>query len=96
MWSTDWRQADRLIDDARRISIPTLFQTKSEDEIFGIKEQRELFDALGSPNKCLHTFEGGHSLTAPGQLEQLLDFVSRAVNSERLGNVVDQYGRTTA
>lgn len=79
MWGTDWGHADRLIADASRMSTPVLFQIKSEDEIFTTAGQRALFDALGSPDKCLHTFQGGHSLTAPGQLDQLLDFIARAI-----------------
>jgi hypothetical protein len=83
MWGTDWGQEARLIQDARRMRTPVLFQIKSEDEIFSVEVQRELFDALGCPNKCLSTFPGGHSVSAPGQLDQLLDFVAHAFRDER-------------
>jgi dienelactone hydrolase len=86
MWGTDWGQETSLLDNARRMRTPTLFQIKAEDEIFSTDGQRELFDALGSPNKCLHTFPGGHSLTAPGQLDELLDFIARALANDREGN----------
>ncbi|ATE64654.1 alpha/beta hydrolase family protein [Rhizorhabdus dicambivorans] len=76
MWGTDWGQAERLIGDARRMTIPALFQIKAGDEIFSNGGQREIFEALGSGDKRLSTFPGGHSLTAPGQLDQLLDFVT--------------------
>lgn len=82
MWGTDWGQEASLLENARRMRTPVLFQIKSEDEIFSTGGQRELFDALGSPNKCLHTFPGGHSLTAPGQLDELLDFIAQALASD--------------
>lgn len=92
MWGTDWGQDARLIADARRMTAPVLFQIKSEDEIFSTAGQRALFDAVGSPDKRLSTFPGGHSVSAPGQLDQLLDFVANAVSDER----ADQPGTVTA
>jgi predicted esterase len=83
MWGTDWGQEARLVQDARRMRTSVLFQIKAEDEIFSIEGQRELFDALGCPNKCLSTYPGGHSVSAPGQLDQLLDFVARAFSDVR-------------
>jgi dienelactone hydrolase len=76
MWGIDWGQDSRLLADARRMRTSVLFQIKSEDEIFSIQGQRALFDALGSPNKTLHTHAGGHSLTAPGQLQDIMDFIA--------------------
>ena len=76
MWGTEWGQTSRLLDDARRLKTPVLFQIKVGDEIFSTAGQRELFDALGSPNKCLHTHPGGHNLEASGQLNQLLGFIA--------------------
>ena len=89
MWGVDWGQEDRLLADARAMRTPTLFQIKTGDQIFAAAGQRALFDALGSPDKALRTHEGGHDLTAPGQLEELLGFiVARAFGggaaSERL------------
>lgn len=83
MWGAEWGQEDCLLGHARRVATPTLFQIKTGDEIFAVEGQRRLFDALGSADKCLHTFAGGHSLTAPGQLDQLLDFVARAIADTR-------------
>lgn len=79
MWGTDWGQARALLDSARAMRTPALFHIKAQDEIFSTAGQRELFDALGSPNKCLRTFAGGHNLTAPGQLDELLDFLTRSL-----------------
>jgi len=83
MWGIDWGQEDRLLDAARSMETPALFQIKSGDEIFSTGGQRALFDALGSADKCLRTYPGGHSLTAPGQLDDLLGFVTRAFTGAR-------------
>lgn len=83
LWGTDWGQEDILLGSARQMQTPVLFQIKAEDEIFSTAGQRELFDALGSPNKCLHTFPGGHSLTAPGQLDELMDFIVNALSQDK-------------
>lgn len=83
MWGTDWGQAARLVQDARRMKTPVLFQIKSEDEFFSNAGQRELFDALGSPDKSLNTYPGGHSTSAQGQLDQLLDFTARALSADK-------------
>lgn len=79
MWGTDWGQEAALLESARVMKTPVLFQIKSEDEIFSVEGQRELFDAIGSADKSLHTFPGSHSLTAPGQLDQLLEFTINAL-----------------
>lgn len=79
MWSTDWGQEDRLLDACRHVRTPTLFHIKADDELFPVDGQRHLFDALGSPDKCLRTYPGGHSLSAPGQLDAALDFISHAI-----------------
>jgi hypothetical protein len=79
MWGTDWGQEERLLDACRQVRTPVLFQIKTEDELFPVAGQRRLFDALGSPHKCLRTHQGGHSLDAPGQLDEALQFVNRAV-----------------
>lgn len=82
MWGIGWGQDDRLIYDARRMKTPALFQIKTEDEIFSVESQRELFNALGCPDKSLRTFPGGHSVSAPGQLDQLLDFIAQALQEK--------------
>ncbi|MBB6123016.1 alpha/beta hydrolase family protein [Sphingobium subterraneum] len=82
MWGTDWGQEDSLLGSARAMQTPALFQIKAEDEIFSTAGQRALFEALGSPNKCLHTFPGGHSLTAPGQMDELMAFLVDALTEK--------------
>ncbi|WP_308819429.1 alpha/beta hydrolase [Pseudonocardia alni] len=83
MWGLSWGRGDRLVSDAARLTVPALFQIKEADEIFPVAGQRALFDALGSPDKRLSTFAGGHSLSGPGQLDQLLDFTAAATGADR-------------
>jgi alpha-beta hydrolase superfamily lysophospholipase len=90
MWGTDWGQEARLLEDARRMATPALFQIKADDEIFSTAGQRELFDALGCPNKCLHTYPGGHGFTAAAQLEELLAFIAPIVAGDALGQAHSQ------
>ncbi|MGD9710613.1 MAG: alpha/beta hydrolase family protein [Thermomicrobiales bacterium] len=86
MWGVDWGQQARLLANAQELRVPVLFQIKTEDQFFSTRGQRQLFDALGSPNKCLSTYEGSHSMSAPGQLDQLLDFVTRKVSGVQYGS----------
>ena len=81
MWGTDWGQEERLIDACHQVRTPVLFQIKTEDEIFPVAGQRRLFDALGSPDKCLRTHAGGHSLDAPGQFDEAMQFVNQAISN---------------
>lgn len=82
MWGTDWGQEESLLGSARIMQTPALFQIKADDEIFSTAGQRALFDALGSPNKFLHTFPGGHSLAAEGQMDQLMNFLADALTAK--------------
>ncbi len=75
MWGLDWGNSERLIREAQRMTTPAIFQIKDQDEFFDTQAQRALFDSLGSGDKCLRTLRGGHSLAAPGQLDQLLGFI---------------------
>lgn len=84
MWGLGWGNDEILIREARRMTTPALFQIKDRDEFFGTRSQRDLFDALGSADKCLRTFAGGHSLTAPGQLDQLLGFIAETLASDEI------------
>ncbi len=79
MWGTDWGHEDIMLAHARRIRSPVLFQIKTEDAFFSNAGQRKIFDALGSLDKALKTYEGGHDLTAPGQLDDILGFINRAL-----------------
>jgi hypothetical protein len=97
MWGLDWGQETRLVEDARRMRIPVLFQIKEADEIFSTEGQRALFDALGCPNKCLRTHPGGHGLHTPGTLDELLDFISQFHKAPRpQSNSAERQGKSTA
>jgi pimeloyl-ACP methyl ester carboxylesterase len=75
MWGTSRVNSQRLVDDARRVTIPVLFQRKREDEFFTPQGQEEVFHALASPQKELAVYEGGHTDPSGPQLSELIDFL---------------------
>jgi dienelactone hydrolase len=58
--------ADRLRDEATRITAPVLYHVQWDDELFPRDGQLALFDLFGSPDKQLIAFSGGHAETRPG------------------------------
>jgi dienelactone hydrolase len=52
--------ADRLVADAARIEVPTLFLVQLDDELFATSTALELFAALGSTHKRLFASPGRH------------------------------------
>ena len=75
MWGTSYPQSLRLLDDAARVPCPVLFQQKWDDELFTREGQLALFDALGTPDKRLHAYPGGHVRIAGEQMEDLVRFL---------------------
>ena len=45
---------------ARRLEIPVLFVLQCDDQLMTRQSGLELFDAIGSADKALHAFPGGH------------------------------------
>lgn len=76
MWGTSRVNSQRLVDDARRVTIPVLFQRKRDDEFFTPAGQVEVYDALTSPEKRLAVYEGGHTDPAGEQLADLIGFLA--------------------
>lgn len=66
---------ERVAADARRITAPALFHLQWDDETFPRDGQLALFDALGSPDKQLIGYPGGHAETRPAALACWRDFV---------------------
>ncbi|MEV0730615.1 dienelactone hydrolase family protein [Polymorphospora sp. NPDC050346] len=67
----------RVAADARRVTAPVLFHVQRHDEIFPKDGQLALFDLLGSPDKKLAGYPGGHAETGPTAIGRWRDFVSR-------------------
>ena len=77
MWGTSFVNSERLAMDAKGIQIPVLFQQKWDDELFTREGQLELFDAVGSRDKRLHVYPGGHTRLGAEQMEDLVRFLMR-------------------
>ncbi|BCJ64800.1 dienelactone hydrolase family protein [Polymorphospora rubra] len=67
----------RVAADARRVTAPVLFHVQWHDEIFPRDGQLALFDLLGSPDKALADYPGGHAETRPAAVGRWREFVSR-------------------
>lgn len=77
MWGTSRAGTERLVADAPAIDIPVLFQRKSEDEFFTPEGQAELYERLGSRDKRLQDYPGGHTDPAGAQLDDIVAFFVR-------------------
>lgn len=75
MWGTCRKPSERLEHDARKITIPVLFQVKTEDEIFTIEGQKNLYLLLGSMLKQYATYAGNHTDPKDEQLYELSSFL---------------------
>jgi dienelactone hydrolase len=75
--------APRLAEDAARVRVPVLFHVQWDDELFGRASQFELFDRLGSPDKQLIAFPGGHGTTSEAAIAAWCDFLVRQLTAER-------------
>jgi fermentation-respiration switch protein FrsA (DUF1100 family) len=79
MWGTSRVNSQRLVDDARRVVIPVLFQRKADDEFFTPEGQVEIYEALASTEKRLTIHEGRHTDPAGAQLDELIGFLARSL-----------------
>ncbi len=79
MWGTSHTHGARLLAAAREVRCAVLFQRKRDDERFTAAGQQELFDALGSRDREMRVYEGGHVNPAGVQLRDGIDFLVRAL-----------------
>jgi len=75
MWGLSYPNSGRLGDDAPKVMCPVLFQQKWGDELFSREGQIELFDKLGSPDKRLVVYMGGHKNPEGEQIQDIFDFL---------------------
>lgn len=78
MWGTSFVNSARLRADAKAVRARVLFQQKWHDELFSREGQLELFDALGTDDRRLHVYPGGHTRLGEEQLADLVRFVVAA------------------
>jgi dienelactone hydrolase len=82
MWGTSHAHGARMVTEAHRVRCPVLFQRKLADERFTPAGQEELFAALGSTQKELRVYEGGHVNPAGQQLVDGIDFLVTRLNRQ--------------
>lgn len=68
---------------ARRCSIPVLFVFQWDDQLMSRQSGIELFDALGSRDKAMHVFPGGHVDTPLYERDAYDQFFTRHLARER-------------
>jgi dienelactone hydrolase len=76
MWGLSYPSSERLAADAPRVRCPVLFQRKAEDELFTVEGQEELFGLIGSPDKRIVVYPGGHVSPEGAQLEDIVAFLA--------------------
>lgn len=82
MWGTNWPNAARLLEDAASIDCPVLFQIKLADELFPLKNQRELFDALSASQKEWREYPGGHFEASQAQLADMCAYLVQVFEND--------------
>ena len=60
---------------------PVLFQMKWDDQFFTREGQIDLFDRLGSEQKWLKVYMGGHVPVDGQQLDDIEDFLARKLQT---------------
>jgi len=73
---------ERFHRDARRVEVPVLFHVQWDDEIFPRRGQLALFDALGSADKRLIAYPGGHAETYLTAVAAWRNFISSRLSTE--------------
>jgi cephalosporin-C deacetylase-like acetyl esterase len=77
MWGTCRPPTERLVADAKKISVPVLFQVKDEDEIFTPIGQQDLYNNISSKEKNYQNYPGGHTDPKDQQLSDIVQFLSQ-------------------
>jgi hypothetical protein len=80
MWGLSYPSSERLADDAPFVHCPVVFQRKAEDALFTVEGQEALFGLLGSDEKALVVYPGGHSVNSPSQVSDMVDFLGRQLD----------------
>ncbi len=68
--------ADRLVDDAGRLSCPVRFLVQWDDEIVPRDTALALFDRLGSKDKSLRAHPGRHVEVPPDEMRAIPDYLA--------------------
>lgn len=77
MWGTSRANSERLVEDARQVRCPAMFSLQWNDELFTREGQFRVFDALGTPDKHMSVYPGGHVNPAGARLDDVVHFLAR-------------------
>lgn len=83
-WSANHANSQHLLTDAPAISCDTLFVQHWDDEIFDRNGTLAVFDAIGTQQKQLHAYTGGHFGRSQVELEMSIAHFSRCLESAPL------------
>ena len=81
LWSTTYPASEHLTGYARQISCPLWFTQQWDDEAFDRAATQDLFDAIGSADKRLVAYPGGHRELEGERLQDAIRFVSSRLKS---------------
>ena len=76
LWSTTYPASEHLAEQARRIRCPVWCTQQWSDEAFDRQATQDLFDAVGSPDKRLVAYPGGHRELEGERLQDAVRFVA--------------------
>ncbi len=76
LWSTSYPASEHLADCARRVRCPVWFTQQWDDEAFDRAATQELFDAIGSKDKRLVAYPGGHRELEGERLQDAVRFIA--------------------
>ncbi|MFI7209512.1 dienelactone hydrolase family protein [Micromonospora aurantiaca (nom. illeg.)] len=86
---------ERVLRDARLVTAPALFHLQWHDEIFPRDGQLALFDVLGSRDKQLIGYAGGHAETKSQAIVLWRDFIRRHLTPGRADDCQELSGRAS-
>lgn len=75
MWGLSFPNSQPLADAAPAIKCPVLFQQKWDDELFDRPGQIALFEKIGTTDKWLYVYPGGHVRLEGRQLRDMEAFL---------------------
>ncbi|HEY9279540.1 MAG TPA: alpha/beta hydrolase [Eoetvoesiella sp.] len=78
-WSADYINSKHLLAEAPAVSCNTLFVQHWDDEIFDRNGTLAIFDAIGTTQKQLHVYTGGHFGRSAVELEACIAHFSRCL-----------------
>ena len=81
LWSTNYVASSHLAALAQKIECPVWFTQQWNDEVFERQSTLELFDAIGSTNKCLVAYPGPHRELEGERLDDAITFLKRKLSA---------------